>query len=62
MIINTMASSVDPDELACCEPSHLDLQCSCRYLYRYIRFKGLNKPTSNSEDYGGQRLGKKLII
>ena len=33
MIINKMASSVDPDEMAHYEPSHLDLHCLHRYLY-----------------------------
>ena len=35
MIINKMASSVDPDEMAHYEPSHLDLHCLHRYMYRY---------------------------
>ena len=34
MIINKMASSVDPDEMAHYEPSHLDLHCLNRYLRR----------------------------
>ena len=33
MIINKMASCVDPDEMAHYEPSHLDLHCLHRYLY-----------------------------
>ena len=34
MIIGKMASSVDPDEMAHYEPSHLDLHCLHWYLYR----------------------------
>ena len=30
---NRMANSVDPDEMAHYEPSHLDLHCLQRYLY-----------------------------
>ena len=30
---NRMANSVDPDETACYEQSHLDLHCLQRYLY-----------------------------
>ena len=33
MIINKMASCVDPDEKAHNEPSYLDLHCLHRYLY-----------------------------
>ena len=32
MVISKMASSVDPDENAHSEPSHLDLHCLHRYL------------------------------
>ena len=32
MSINKMASSVDPDEMANHEPSHLDLHCLHMYL------------------------------
>ena len=32
MIINKMASSTDPDEMAHYEPSHLDLH----FLHRYL--------------------------
>ena len=37
---NMMANSVDPDETAHCEPSHLDLHCLQRYM------KGLNQKRS----------------
>ena len=37
-----MANSVDPDETACNEPSHLNLHCLHRYLFWYVRLKGLN--------------------
>ena len=30
---NRIANSVDPDEMARYEPSHLDLHCLHRYLY-----------------------------
>ena len=30
--LNIMANSVDPDEMAHYEPSHLDLQCLLRYM------------------------------
>ena len=33
MIITKVASSVDPDEMAHYEPSHLDLHCLYGYLY-----------------------------
>ena len=33
-IINRLANSVDQDETAHYEPSHLGLQCLNRYLYR----------------------------
>ena len=41
MIIIKMASSVDPDEMAHYVPSHLDLHCLRRYLYRSAGLKGL---------------------
>ena len=34
-----MANSVDPDETACYEASHLDLHCLQRYLYWSARLK-----------------------
>ena len=37
-----MANSVDPDEMACYEPSHLDLHCLQRYLYWSVWMKQLN--------------------
>ena len=37
-----MANSLDPDETARDEPSHLDLHCLHRYLYRSTRLTGLN--------------------
>ena len=37
MIINKMASNVDPDKMAHYEPSHLDLHCLHSYLYRAER-------------------------
>ena len=42
MIISKMANSVDPDEMAHYEPSHLDPRCLHRYLYRSTGIKGLN--------------------
>ena len=36
-----MTKSVDPDETAHCEPSHLDLHCFQRYLYQSVGMKGL---------------------
>ena len=33
-VINKLANSVDPDETAHYEPSHLDLHCLHKYLYR----------------------------
>ena len=41
MILNKMASIVDPDEMAHYEPSHLDLHCLHRYLYQSTGLKGL---------------------
>ena len=38
-----MASSVDPDEMAHDEPSHLDLHCLHRYLYQSTKLKGLKQ-------------------
>ena len=37
---NRMANSVAPDEMFHSEPSHLDLQCLRRYLFRSARLKG----------------------
>ena len=36
-----MTNSVDPDEMARYEPSHLDLYCLLRYLYWPAGLKGL---------------------
>ena len=36
-----MANSVDPDEMAHLEPSHLDLHCLLRYLFWAERLKAL---------------------
>ena len=36
-----MANSVDPDEMAHYEPSHLDLHCLQRCLYWSVEMKGL---------------------
>ena len=33
---NRIGNSVDPDETACYEPSHLDLPCLQKYLYSPI--------------------------
>ena len=41
---NRMANSVDPDEMACHELSHLDLHCLHRYLFRSAGLKGLRDP------------------
>ena len=38
-----MANSVDPDETARNEPSHLDLHCLYRYPVWFARLKGLNR-------------------
>ena len=40
-IKNRMANSVDTDEMAHYEPSHLDLHCLQRYLYWSSVTKGL---------------------
>ena len=40
-IINRLINSVDPDETAHFEPSHLDLHCLHKYLYWSIGLKGL---------------------
>ena len=40
-IINRLANSVDPDETAHYEPSHLDLHCLHRHLYQSMGLKGL---------------------
>ena len=37
-----MANSVDPDETAHYEPSHLDLHCLQKYLYWSIGMKEVN--------------------
>ena len=42
---NCMANSVDPDETARYEPSHLDLHCLQRYLYWSAGMKGLKSNT-----------------
>ena len=39
-IKNIMANSVDPDEMAHYEPSHLELHCLQRYLLWSARLKG----------------------
>ena len=36
-----MANSVDHDEMAHYEPSHLDLHCLQRYLFEFAGMKGL---------------------
>ena len=36
-----MANSVDPDETAHCEPSHVDLHCLQRYLCWSAGMKGI---------------------
>ena len=38
-----MANSVDPDEMAHYEPSHLDLHCLQKYLYWSIVMKEQKK-------------------
>ena len=38
---NRMANSVDPDEMAHYEPSHLDLHCLQRYMYWSAGIRGL---------------------
>ena len=43
---NGMADSVDPDETAHYKPSHLDLHCLHRYLFRSAGVKGFNLKTS----------------
>ena len=35
-ILNQIASSIDPDEMARDEPSHLDLHCLCKYLFQSL--------------------------
>ena len=36
-----MANSVDPDKTALYEPSHLNLHCLQRYMYKSAGMKGL---------------------
>ena len=36
LIKNRMTNSVDPDETARYEPSHLDIQCLHRYMYLFL--------------------------
>ena len=36
-----MANSVDPDDMACYEPSNLDLHCFHRCLFQSAALKGL---------------------
>ena len=38
-----MENSIDPDETAHDEPSHLDLHCLHKYLFWSDRLKGLNR-------------------
>ena len=38
-----MTNSVDPDEMAHYEPSHLDLQCLHRYWFWFAELKGPNR-------------------
>ena len=38
-----MANSVDPDETARNEPSHLDLLCLHRYLFLSAELKGIRR-------------------
>ena len=40
MIINNIANSVDSDEMAYYEPSHLELHCLQSCLYRSTGLKG----------------------
>ena len=44
-IKNRMVNSVDTDEMAHYEPSHLDLHCYHRYLFWSTGLKGLNYST-----------------
>ena len=37
-----MANSVDPDDTARCEPSHLDIRCLQIYLFWFAGIKGLS--------------------
>ena len=39
-----MANSVDPDETACHEPSHLYLYCLQMHLYKFAGIKRLTVP------------------
>ena len=41
MIINKMASSVDPDEMAHYESSYLNLHCLYRYLHQFTVLKSV---------------------
>ena len=47
-INHRIANSVDPDETARYEPSHLDLHCLQRYLYWSAGLKGLNERAVSS--------------
>ena len=42
---NRMANSVDLDETAHNEPSHLDLQCLQKCVFWFTRLKGLKQVT-----------------
>ena len=47
-ISNRIGNSVDPDETAHDEPSHLDLHCLQKYMYSSVGMKGLICFTSNT--------------
>ena len=52
MFINKMAKSVDPNQTAHYEPSHLDLHCLHWLLYRSTGFKELkNLPLRRNRIY-----------
>ena len=42
-IVNIMANSVDPDEMACYKPSHLDLHCLHKILFLSAELNGLTQ-------------------
>ena len=50
VIRNTMANSIDPDETARYEPSHMDLYCLQRSTYWSAGTKELKAPYSSRID------------
>ena len=51
-----MANSVDPDETARYEPSHLDLHCLHRYLFSPAGLKGLSQALRGPDGSVGRAM------